>query len=613
MVPILRVLALTLLLAGSAAAQGVLTVRHLNVGQGSATLIVGPTGIVCLVDAGDFGHGLAEVLPALVALGPGADLDHLILTHYHADHWGGIPEVVAGGFPPTTAWDRGTSNITSNIGSYVAAVGGARQAIAPGSVIALGGGATLTCVAANGQLIGGGGIPVGSSSQEENSRSVALRLSYGGFDAALCGDLTGGGNSTTDVEGPLAPLMGDVDLLIVNHHGSATSTNAAWVAGLRPEVSVVSCGDGNPYGHAHASAMNSILAGPTHQALYRLNAGTGSTAGQVVGADLVLTTNGSTYTLQGGSVASITFPVDQAAPAPPAGLLPGDLVIAEYMNNPAAVPDSAGEWVELFNTTPQAIDLGGCVLRDHDVDAITLPSIVLAAHGRMVLGNEANPALNGGFTPTWVWPSGAFLLANGSDEIEITDPLGRVLDTVVYDDGATFPDPNGSSVERRNLSVVAVAWNFGVSTVLMPSGDKGTPGAPNVLDATPPWAALTGPPGVVPGGLAQLGLFAGPALAGRSYLLAASHANGPGTLLPSGRWLHLAPGEVLDFSLSPSNGVFQGFFGGLNVGGAAFPSVAVPPLPFLSGITLHLGGIVLQPGAPDGIATMVDELALPIL
>ena len=54
-----------------------------------------------------------------------------------------------------------------------------------------------------------------------------------------------------------------------------------------------------------------------------------------------------------------------AIAAPGAALSPGDLVINEVMANPAAVPDSSGEWVEVFNATPNAIDLVGLTLEDN--------------------------------------------------------------------------------------------------------------------------------------------------------------------------------------------------------------------------------------------------------
>ena len=51
-----------------------------------------------------------------------------------------------------------------------------------------------------------------------------------------------------------------------------------------------------------------------------------------------------------------------------ATVVPGTLVISEFMANPAAVSDTAGEWLELFNTTPNAIDANGLTLTDNGSD-----------------------------------------------------------------------------------------------------------------------------------------------------------------------------------------------------------------------------------------------------
>src|SRR5438132_1036428 len=80
----------------------------------------------------------------------------------------------------------------------LAAIGSKRTTMTAGTVLDLGGGATLTCLCVNGAAIGGGSVPVAGTSQEENSRSIALKLSYGNYQEAICGDLTGGGSSSAN-------------------------------------------------------------------------------------------------------------------------------------------------------------------------------------------------------------------------------------------------------------------------------------------------------------------------------------------------------------------------------------------------------------------------------
>jgi hypothetical protein len=76
------------------------------------------------------------------------------------------------------------------------------------------------------------------------------------------------------VEAVVGPEVGDVDVYRVHHHGSRYSTNDAWLSAVTPEVAVVSVGDGNPYGHPTADAMNRLH---THGArVYWTETGTGA-------------------------------------------------------------------------------------------------------------------------------------------------------------------------------------------------------------------------------------------------------------------------------------------------------------------------------------------------
>jgi glyoxylase-like metal-dependent hydrolase (beta-lactamase superfamily II) len=72
-----------------------LRIDILDVGQGDATLILGPNGKTMLIDAGRKGEGLGTVLPFLEAVGVNR-LDWIVATHYDADHIGGITEILRG-------------------------------------------------------------------------------------------------------------------------------------------------------------------------------------------------------------------------------------------------------------------------------------------------------------------------------------------------------------------------------------------------------------------------------------------------------------------------------------------------------------------------------------
>ena len=87
-----------------------------------------------------------------------------------------------------------------------------------------------------------------STKVAENDFSVCIRLQYEKFVYATCGDLSGYNDETSskkyhDAESRVAPMMGEVDVYNVNHHGSGTSSNKKWCSTLKPTVSVISCGD----------------------------------------------------------------------------------------------------------------------------------------------------------------------------------------------------------------------------------------------------------------------------------------------------------------------------------------------------------------------------------
>jgi len=133
-----------------------------------------------------------------------------------------------------------------------------------GSQIPLGNGARLVFVAVNGSIAGGGTVSV----SDENDRSIAVLVQYGGFDWLWASDLGGGsidnactGRSTTQVDvetaviqaispGGVFPLIsgGGIDVLHVNHHGSESSTNKNWMNYSKPAVAVIATGAGQSEG-----------------------------------------------------------------------------------------------------------------------------------------------------------------------------------------------------------------------------------------------------------------------------------------------------------------------------------------------------------------------------
>ncbi len=261
-----------------------LEIHYIDVGWGGSVFIKGPTGITVLMEAGNTGMGTAYVVPYLKSIGvqPANGIDYVIGGHQHCDHIGGLDEVIQAGYNiHNKQYYNGSTYSSSCADGWNAASAGTTAGVPivmpVGTVIDLGGGATLTCIANNGSIIGGATVPV----TDENDRSIALLIKYGGFDYLWASDLGGGPDSCTgrgtlqlDVEtsvitaispGGAHPLIsaGGIDLLHVNHHGSESSTNPTYFNMAKPAVAIIGVGDGETTGWdlPRTKVVDSVLLG----------------------------------------------------------------------------------------------------------------------------------------------------------------------------------------------------------------------------------------------------------------------------------------------------------------------------------------------------------------
>jgi len=134
----------------------------IDVGQGGATLFVAPSGRTLLVDSG--GAGKDDVIRTVMAQAGVTSIDHFIVTHYHSDHYGGIPGLVAAPSIPVGMFhDRGdkaflpASRLTSP--TYIAyqnAGGAGADHLMRGETIQLDPAVTALCVASGGAVLGEG-------------------------------------------------------------------------------------------------------------------------------------------------------------------------------------------------------------------------------------------------------------------------------------------------------------------------------------------------------------------------------------------------------------------------------------------------------------------------
>lgn len=159
---------------------------------------------------------------------------------------------------------------------------------------------------------------------------------------------------------------------------------------------------------------------------------------------------------------------------------PGDLAITEIMSNPSAVPDTEGEWFEIYNPTSTTFDLQGLVIQDDGADSFQITGpVIIPANSFIVLGINTDISTNGGAPVDFQYSN--FNLGNSGDEIEILNGVVSI-DKVAYPNSVPF---SGSGVAAELSSNHFDATlnddpsNWCQAITPYGDGDLGTPGAIN--------------------------------------------------------------------------------------------------------------------------------------
>ena len=206
------------------------TLVFLDVGQGDATLLLGPEGETILVDGGPDPSRLLAKLR-----GRGIDhIDLMVATHGDKDHIAGLGAVLTA-YPVGRLWHPGHTEGSELYAALL--VEAAAAGVAAGE--------PRTGWAAE---IGSFRLEVLSPRRrfsDINNESVVLRVTVGATVALLTGDV----EATAQAE--LGPVT--VDILKVPHHGAAT-TDLRWLAASTAPVAVISVGP-NDFGHPHPEVM----------------------------------------------------------------------------------------------------------------------------------------------------------------------------------------------------------------------------------------------------------------------------------------------------------------------------------------------------------------------
>lgn len=352
---------------GAAAAAQEIEIIHLRVGQGDATLIRGPvstTGerITVLFDAGNLrGPDGGELITTALANRGIGTIDFVIISHYDADHIGGI---IAGGnhgtsfllgsdrvpgspgdddgdgtadwlgaeqffdpdpqelgrgddvrvhrfvdrgddAPPTSDAFRKYQGMASAAGARISL---RTQADVDTFEIDLGGGARFIALAGNGFVRGRQSRVPGVNT--ENEKSLSFLLTFGTFDYLISGDMIGrtAGAENARVEVAVGDYLTAngiaVDVLHVDHHGADNGSETDFLSAVRPEIAIISAGNRNTHEHPSQGALRRLA----EAGVYRIvQTEWGSTPGAIETAirdrqaiyqdDVIVTATPVSYTL----------------------------------------------------------------------------------------------------------------------------------------------------------------------------------------------------------------------------------------------------------------------------------------------------------------------------
>jgi beta-lactamase superfamily II metal-dependent hydrolase len=272
-------------LAAFGAGSKTLDIYVVDVEGGNATLFVTPSGETLLIDTGNGGPAAARdagrIMAAMKDAGA-AQIDHLITTHWHGDHFGGMAEL-ASMVPIKEFIDHGANVQPAQAAddfiqkTYPQLHAKAKHTVVkPGDKIAITG-LEWRIVASAGEHIGpplpGAGKPnpycAAFKPQEvdksENAQSVGSHVTFGKFRALHLGDLTW--NKEFDLMCPQNRL-GTVDLWIVSHHGQSISNSPVLAHAIQARVAIMNNGirkGGQP------DAMKIIHSAPGLQDLWQLH------------------------------------------------------------------------------------------------------------------------------------------------------------------------------------------------------------------------------------------------------------------------------------------------------------------------------------------------------
>lgn len=224
-------------------ATGELKISYLDIGQADSIFIILPNDETILIDAGEQVSS-EDVIQYIKGSGK-TTLDYVIATHPHADHIGGMAEVLKAFnvknvyMPNKTHTSKTFENLIDTIDEKGLAINVAKA----GKTIFDYGNVKAEFIAPNEE-----------SYSDLNNYSAVVLLTYNDRHFLFMGDV----EQESETEIMTAGYDFTTDVLKVGHHGSETSSSETFIKKMRPKYAVISCGEGNSYGQPHADTLATL-------------------------------------------------------------------------------------------------------------------------------------------------------------------------------------------------------------------------------------------------------------------------------------------------------------------------------------------------------------------
>ena len=360
-----------------------LEVHYIDVGQADSIYIKLPNEKNMLIDAGKNTNG--DIVVDYLESHSVETIHYLIGTHLHEDHIGGLDDVINNFtieniyLPDDTTDTKTFFDVLTAIDTKGLTVTTAKKGVILFDEIIEGKELSAKMVA-----------PIKASYSSANNYSSIIKLVYHDTSYLFTGD------AEALAEGEVITDGADInaDVLKVGHHGSNTSSTQAFIDAVSPEISVISVGEGNTYGHPNEEVINRLV--NAGSLIYRTDE-----AGHIV-----VKSNGSKYDVITNYEVSQPEPSDEYSFA---------VVINEVFPKPKN--EFTDEWVELYNPTDKEIDLSGYYI--DDIEGGSKP--IMISNGSII---EPYGYLVITFT--------SYIFNNDGDDARLLTPSMEVIDSVTY-------------------------------------------------------------------------------------------------------------------------------------------------------------------------------------